>query len=56
MKRRVERHNAASVEELKEHVITEWELTDTDFLAKLAESMPRRCQLVVENEGHITKY
>jgi DDE superfamily endonuclease len=50
LKRRVERHNAAS------HVITEWELTDTDFLAKLAESMPRRCQLVVENEEHKTKH
>jgi transposase len=56
LKRRVEQHNACNIEELTQVLYDEWYATSTDFLAKLAESMPRRCQLVVENEGHKTKY
>jgi transposase len=56
LKRRVEKHNATNIEELKDALNTEWYATSTDFLAELVQSMPRRCQAVVQSKGHKTKY
>ena len=44
LKRRVESHNAANIEELQQHLSTQWEETNADLLAELAASMPRRCR------------
>jgi DDE superfamily endonuclease len=56
LKRRVETHNAGDIEELKQHLYTEWHATSTDFLTKLVQSMPLRCKAVVAKKGHLTKY
>lgn len=56
LKRRVEKHNASSIEELKQYLIIEWQATSTDFIANLSDSMPRRCKAVIANKGHLTRY
>jgi DDE superfamily endonuclease/Transposase len=52
LKRRVEKHNPRNVEELQRHLHTEWHRTSKRFLAKLSDSMPRRCKAVVQRKGH----
>jgi len=56
LKRRVEKRNARDVIELSRHLKLEWSATDPVVLSHLVHSMPRRCQLVVQNEGHKIKY
>jgi hypothetical protein len=56
LKRRVEKRNAADINELKVHLTQEWEATDKSLLVKLSHSMPRRCKAVVAKHGHKTKY
>ena len=33
-----------------------WEAIPTDYLMRLVDSMPRRCEAVIEAKGHSTKY
>jgi transposase len=54
--RRVEQRFPQNEGELEEAIHTEWSLTNTDYLRHLATSMPRRCQAVLRNQGHKTKY
>jgi transposase len=54
--RRVEKRPAATMEELQDIVAEEWAATVVDFLRKLVESMPARCQAVIDAKGDHTKY
>lgn len=56
IKRRVEKRNAKDIEQLKQHLAEEWEVTDPILLATLVHTMPKRCKDVVANHGHKTKY
>jgi transposase len=56
LKRRVEKRNARDIEELRLHIDEEWAATDTNLLARLSHSMPKRCKAVVANRGHKTTY
>jgi transposase len=56
MARRVEMRPAATVEELQDVVAEEWAATPQDYLATLAQSMPARCQAVIDANGDHTKY
>ena len=42
--------------ELKKAVQIEWDKIPKDFLSNLANSMPQRCQEVIEHQGHKTHY
>jgi hypothetical protein len=54
--RRVEQHFAKTLEQLVHAIEIEVPLTNSLFLAHLAQSMPARCQAVIANQGHATKY
>ncbi len=54
--RRVEVRPASTVEELQDAIAEEWERTSSAFLRKLARSMPKRCQAVIDAKGDHTKY
>jgi transposase len=56
VKRRVERHNPHNIETLQEHLYHEWYRASKRFTSKLSDSMPHRCQAVLTNKGHKTKY
>jgi transposase len=56
LKKRVEKHNCRTAEELEIAVKEEWEKTDKDLCKKLVGSMKKRCQLVIELEGWPTGY
>jgi transposase len=56
LKRRVETHNATTTDELQQHIMEEWNNTDTDYLANIADSMPDRCTAVVASKGHKIHY
>lgn len=56
LKARVENRNPRDVEELKEVILAEWKSIEKDICARLAGSMIRRCQAVIDNEGGRTKY
>jgi transposase len=55
-KRRIETHNATTIDELKAHIMEEWNNTDIEYLATIADSMPDRCKAVVANKGHKIHY
>jgi len=54
--RRVEARPASTVEELQDAIAEEWERTSPAYLRKLARSMPKRCQAVIDAHGDHTKY
>ena len=54
--RRVESRPASTIEELQDAIAEEWAATDVNFIRKLARSMPKRCQAVIDAEGDHTKY
>jgi transposase len=54
--RRVEARPASTVEELQNVIAEEWERTSQALLRKLARSMPKRCQAVIDAHGDHTKY
>jgi transposase len=56
MARAVEKHSCETIEELQDAVAEEWEKLDRSALLKLAESMPARCQAVIDVRGWHTKY
>jgi transposase len=56
LKRRIEARNVSSIEELKQIASQEWSNTTSELCSRLARSMPRRCELVVEAQGFKTPY
>lgn len=53
---RVDKHNATTKEELENAIRTEWTKTPLQLCAKLADSMPKRLQEVIDHQGHKTHY
>jgi DDE superfamily endonuclease len=53
---RVDKYNAKTDEELKQAILKEWAKIPKDFLINLAHSMPKRCQEVIDHQGHKTHY
>ena len=45
-----------SEDELFEALLAGWNSLDPELLTALADSMPRRCQAVIDNNGYATKY
>ncbi|KAG2212059.1 hypothetical protein INT46_009433 [Mucor plumbeus] len=45
-----------NTEELRRELLLAWENIDVEFTAKLIESMPKRCQAVIDSKGDVTKY
>ena len=45
-----------NTEDLRRELLLAWENIDVEFTAKLIESMPRRCQVVIDSKGDVTKY
>src|SRR5689334_4699777 len=56
MARRVEARPASTIEQLQDVIAQEWEATPLSFLRKLARSMPKRCQAVIDAKGDHIKY
>jgi transposase len=56
LKKRVEKENARTVEELKAAVYKQWMATGKEYCAKLATSMLKRCKAVVACDGRMTGY
>ena len=48
----VEKHNAKTVEELKQAILQEWTKTDPQLLKRMSDSMVTRCKEVVASSGH----
>jgi hypothetical protein len=44
------------MEELEQFIREEWDATDLTYIDKLRRSMPRRLQLLLENEGRKIAY
>jgi len=56
LKRRVERRNPRTVEELEQYVTEEWANTPLETLQHLSNSMVDRCKAVIKQKGHMSKY
>jgi len=56
LKRRVERRNPTTAQQLEVYAREEWANTSREMLAKLAHSMVTRCKAVVAQRGYMTKY
>lgn len=54
--KKVDGHRCRNVEDLAVIVEQEWDKIDKDYFTKLFESMPKRCQAVVDAKGWHTKY
>ena len=54
--RRVEKHNARDINELRDYINKEWIETNTSLLFNLSHSMLERCLAIVMNGGHKTTY
>jgi transposase len=55
-KPRVWARNPGTEDELKSIIVEEWDKTDPELLRKLAKSMIKRCQKVIESKGHKIDY
>jgi hypothetical protein len=56
LEKRVERHNATTLDGLQDAIAEEWDKTSLDFLKTLLHSMPNRCQAVIDVHGRHTMY
>jgi hypothetical protein len=56
LKRRIDAHNARTIEDLRAIISSEWAATTDDFCARLVHSTPQRLQSVIEARGHRTRY
>ena len=45
-----------TMEELEQFIREEWEATDLSYVDRLCRSMPRRLQLLLDNQGHKIHY
>lgn len=52
IEKRVAARAPKTVEELQDVIAEEWQNTDGTLLQKLAHSMPKRCQAVIDAKGH----
>ena len=53
---RVKERHPSNEEELFKTLAEAWKALPVDLLTKLADSMPRRCQAVIDSKGWPTKY
>jgi hypothetical protein len=53
---RVDAHHPKTREDLENAIRTEWTKTSTSLLRRLADSMPKRLQELIEHKGHKTHY
>ena len=53
---RLKERDCNTEEQLYQIIKEGWEALEPDLLTKLADSMPRRCQAVIDNKGYATKY
>ena len=56
LKARVYARFPQTMEELEEFIREEWAATDLNFISRICRNMPRRLQLVIENNGHKISY
>jgi transposase len=56
LKHRVYAHHPQTMEELEEWIGKEWAATDLTFISHICRSMPRRLQLLLDNNGHKISY
>ena len=56
LEKRVEKHNATTLDELQNAIAHEWNQTSLNFLQTLSYSMPKRCQAVIDANGQHTTY
>lgn len=56
LKRRVYGRQPNSMEQLERYITEEWAATDLSFIAHICRNMPRRLQLVIDNDGHKIPY
>lgn len=56
LKRRVYAHHPQTMEELEDWIGKEWAATDLNFISHICRSMPRRLQLLLDNNGHKISY
>ena len=56
MQRAVDEHRCETMEELQEVVAAEWDKVSKNLMRQLSNSMPARCQAVINAHGWHTKY
>lgn len=56
LKKKVQEQNPSNINNLKEIIKVEWSKIDQKITSNLVESMPRRCQAVINAKGAHTKY
>lgn len=56
LQRRVETHNAKTIEQLQDAIAIEWNATPIEFLVSLSHSMPKRCGDVIAAKGDHIHY
>jgi transposase len=56
LERKVQERSPKSEQQLFDLLQAEWQLMTEEKLSSLVESMPRRCQAVIDNKGYATKY
>ncbi len=56
LKTKLEARKAKDLDELEKFVLEEWHALSLNLLDTLATSMHRRCQDVLNNQGHTSKY
>jgi transposase len=56
LKARVYARFPQSMEEMEQCIREEWEATDLKFISRICRSMPRRLQLLLDNDGHKITY
>ena len=56
MKNKVQASKPTNIKDLQEALKRLWINMDASYFAKLAESMPKRLQMVIKNKGNMSKY
>jgi transposase len=56
LKARVDARFPQTMEELEQCIREEWDATDLKFISRICRSMPRRLQLLLDNNGHKISY
>lgn len=56
MKNKLQETRPSNISDLKEALKTLWVTMDPSYFASLAESMPKRLQMVIKCKGEMTKY
>ena len=50
------KHVINNTEDLWRKLLVAWENIDIEFAVKLIESVPRKCQTIIDSKGEVTKY